>query len=444
MVNEPTDHAVNLLVSELSEEAEPQRLTIRYLFNEGFRKFLNLEKGWVRTARDMTLRPGKMVRRYINGDRKEYTHPLSYLVLNGLIAFLLLKLFNFQELMAQEPIEFGVELSPVQMKEQATMNEMMFQNLNLVYLALLVPFALYLRLFFRKSGLNLAEMLVFAIFTIAHTGLFGIVTMPLAKALELSPLGYSLMGICIQLIYVAFATITFFGGHIGTLLKSWFAYLFGFLTFGIMAGIGGFVSQAFLSDSIDHIDEWNLIDALEVNHTSKLRELLAAGVDPNMHMQQSPLHFAAEQGKVDAIHHLVSFGADLDALDFYGRTPILVAMHFRQWDAAHALKQHGASAAFKTKEGRTVLTEAVINEQPTFVEWALDSGVDVDAVQKDKRLATALMVAADNNDSLMVERLLAAGADLQIKNFRGQTAFDVADEGPLKQRLNVPPPSANQ
>ena len=42
-------------------------------------RFFDVDKGWLRTARDLTLGHGAMIRRYVQGHRKVYANPFAYL-----------------------------------------------------------------------------------------------------------------------------------------------------------------------------------------------------------------------------------------------------------------------------------------------------------------------------------------------------------------------------
>jgi ankyrin repeat protein len=59
-------------------------------------------------------------------------------------------------------------------------------------------------------------------------------------------------------------------------------------------------------------------------------------------MSDSPLHDAAVAGDVDAIRRLVADGADLDARDGAGRTPVMAATVAHQAEAVQVLLEAGA------------------------------------------------------------------------------------------------------
>ncbi len=59
-----------------------------------------------------------------------------------------------------------------------------------------------------------------------------------------------------------------------------------------------------------------LIEAIINNDVARVKELLAAGADPNMTMDKAkitPLHIAAQRNCLEVVPTLVAYGADLNA-----------------------------------------------------------------------------------------------------------------------------------
>jgi len=64
-------------------------------------RFFDVDKGWLRTARDLTLGPGEMIRRYVQGHRKVYANPFAYLVLGAAVSIMVQKITGFQDKMIE-------------------------------------------------------------------------------------------------------------------------------------------------------------------------------------------------------------------------------------------------------------------------------------------------------------------------------------------------------
>jgi hypothetical protein len=67
---------------------------------------------------------------------------------------------------------------------------------------------------------------------------------------------------------------------------------------------------------------------------------------------------------------------------------------------------------------------AVLAENPEIVEFLLGQKIDVNA--KNNLGNTALMLAAASAQNGVIERLIASGADLQLRNREDLNAFQIA------------------
>lgn len=63
------------------------------------------------------------------------------------------------------------------------------------------------------------------------------------------------------------------------------------------------------------------------------------------------LHVCAEQGNIHAVHHLLSYGADIDAIDEYGRTPLHYAVTNKHIDIVRLLVERGATTTIADING---------------------------------------------------------------------------------------------
>ncbi len=411
-----------------SIEAAP-RLTMAYLLKQGLRKFLSIEQGWVNTAVGLTRSPGTMLKEYIAGNRSAYMHPLSYLVLNSLMVFFAMQLFNLQEmLMSSDNYDFGASVTPMQIRSQAETSGFAFQNNNLTYIGLVIPLAFFLRWFFRKTGYNLAEMSVVALYTVSHAGLISILVMPVLLIWDLNALDYTIIGLSVSLSFFLYAAWSFFNRSIWAGIKTCFAYLFAYVTFIIIFSTVIVVFQLLVRNEIQNRESWHMDNTIELDQATKLRQLLAEGWDPNTTAGFSPLHQTVLQQRTNLMSHLVAFGADLEARDFQNNTPLLLALERQNWEAVNELVSLGASATPISDRGASVLIEALRLDNRELAFWAIENGVDVNAYAKDESRGTALILAAADDDLEMVQRLLDAGADPDMENRNGRTALDYADE----------------
>lgn len=88
------------------------------------------------------------------------------------------------------------------------------------------------------------------------------------------------------------------------------------------------------------------------------------------------LHLAALQGNLDAARELIEAGADLNAKDVYGSTPLIVAATFGKTDVAKALIDAGADLSVANNEGSTPLHVAAFFGRTEIVEALLAKGAN--------------------------------------------------------------------
>ena len=127
----------------------------------------------------------------------------------------------------------------------------------------------------------------------------------------------------------------------------------------------------------------------------------------------SELLGAAAEGDVSSVVLLLDHGADLEAMDDKGRTPLHEAVEFNTDPAVAAvLLDHGANIEARADEGITPLHRAAENNvEPAVAALLLDQGADIAA--RDNYGATPLHRAAENNvEPAVAALLLDRGADI--------------------------------
>ena len=210
-----------------------------------------------------------------------------------------------------------------------------------------------------------------------------------------------------------------------------------------------------------------LIEAAHSGHQDVGTLLLAKGADPNAHeVGYTALHAAVLRGGLDLVKALLAHGADPNlrmtkgtpvrrtSQDFdlpatlIGSTPYFLAAKFLEADIMGALAAGGADTRLSLKSGETPLmaasgmgaspqtdrrgvsvldggkieAESVVAEA---VGAAIAHGADVNAQSQSGD--TALHAAALLGYDRVIQQLVNAGAKVDTKNGRGQTALGQLD-----------------
>jgi ankyrin repeat protein len=129
-----------------------------------------------------------------------------------------------------------------------------------------------------------------------------------------------------------------------------------------------------------------------------------------------PLHNPA------LIQALLEKGADVNARNIDGDTPLLMAVADENRDVIELLLDHGARADAAANGGYTVLTNAVqCNTSLGVLDLLLDHGAKIDA--QDQFGCTALICAVDGGKVAVVKTLIARHAHVNLRDSEGHTAL---------------------
>ena len=148
-----------------------------------------------------------------------------------------------------------------------------------------------------------------------------------------------------------------------------------------------------------------------------VKQAIADGADVNAKDDEglTPLHHAAFNGPKEIVELLITEGADLNAKS-YGETPLDLAIRLGQPEIADLLRKHGGK--------HSTIHAAARGGSIEEVKQHLAAGTDVNA--KDTNFMTPLHIAANNGHKEVAELLIAEGADVNAKGVIGITPLHYA------------------
>ena len=163
-----------------------------------------------------------------------------------------------------------------------------------------------------------------------------------------------------------------------------------------------------------------------IGDVEAVRLVLAAGANVNARDASggTPLHVAARARPTipRLLRELHAAGANLDATDRYGRTPLHVAAQRGHVGAALALTHARAHPDARDHAGATPLMLALAHEDPSALLSALTrKGADIAARDNEGRTPLIRVAQAGRGD--LVELLLAHGADRHARDHSDTDAF---------------------
>ena len=174
--------------------------------------------------------------------------------------------------------------------------------------------------------------------------------------------------------------------------------------------------------------QFSLNEAVLLNDIVLIQGLIDAGADLNARdkLGETPLHIAVVRGYREIASLLIERGAEINAKDVRGLTPLHAAAWRGYRGAVDLLIDKGADINARDKDAVTPLHTAALAGRKETVALLIEKGADVNA--KNKNDLTPLHAAALAGDEETVAFLISKGADQNIRSKEGLTPLQLASQ----------------
>lgn len=174
--------------------------------------------------------------------------------------------------------------------------------------------------------------------------------------------------------------------------------------------------------------EAQLMLAVYTEQEDDLLRLLDDGADPNASDEKgaTPLHIAALTGQVGAVRVLLKHGAKVNAQEHRGGAALEFAAIKGHDEIIRMLLEKGADTEIESNTGWTPLMDAANLGHANALSILIEAGADVGKTDIYGR--SALLLAAQDGHEEAVRMLLANKADPNKKDIYGWTAYMRASE----------------
>lgn len=172
--------------------------------------------------------------------------------------------------------------------------------------------------------------------------------------------------------------------------------------------------------------ELNLMIAASKGYVSEIERLIGKGADVNAATLEgaTPLVFAIENNRLEAVNALLKHNPELDLVTANNETPLMMAVKMRKFEIAEALIRAGSNIEYSDKYGATCLHYAAVNGYLDIVDLLLYYDAYTDAMSRDG--TTPLLAAVYSGNAAEADLLIQNSANLELADDKGFTPFLLA------------------
>ena len=207
-----------------------KRIDSHYIIHE-MEHLIHFERGLFYTIKELAIRPVESIKNYLYKNRIQFVKPVFFIIVTSLLYTFINKYFHIED--------GNVAYIEAQQSTIVVIFKWVQDNYGYANIIMGLFIAFWIKLFFRKSGCNYFELLILLCFVMG-IGMLIYSVFGILKGL----MNFDQMAVAsvIAFIYSAWAIGQFFGKNkFLNYIKSFFAYLLGFLTFTLSALLLGLI-----------------------------------------------------------------------------------------------------------------------------------------------------------------------------------------------------------
>lgn len=210
------------------EPAKLKRIDGKYILSE-IGSVLNFDKGILFTIRELILRPGQSVRKFVLHDRNRLVKPVIFIIITSLIYSLITHFFQ---------IEDGyVNFEETKQSATGYIFKWVQDHYGYANIIMGIFIAFWTKLFFRKYNYNFFEILILLCFVM---GIGMLIYTIFALFQSITDIDLMQIAGIVGFIYSAWAIGQFFDkSKFSNYVKAFFSYFLGFVTFSVTAVLIG-------------------------------------------------------------------------------------------------------------------------------------------------------------------------------------------------------------
>ncbi|WP_341814224.1 ankyrin repeat domain-containing protein [Wolbachia endosymbiont (group A) of Machimus atricapillus] len=184
---------------------------------------------------------------------------------------------------------------------------------------------------------------------------------------------------------------------------------------GNLNEVKDFVVRGASLDTQDSNNGWTpIIYAAQGSKWDAVKFLIAQGAKFNNEItyQGTPLHFAAQEGNSNMVQFLLDKGANIEAQDAYNRKPLHIAVDANRLNVVNLLLDRGANLKATDMYGKTSLDLAIQKGYEDIVEVLKQKQLDLDK---------ELLISTEKGDLEKVRDGIRQGANVNVQGRQGWT-----------------------